>query len=157
MFQEDGVAYPTASETSRFFYDEFCPTGPYKQGDFWVHDSAIFISFRDRQDGEGIETDWEWYIKPNIATDIQSTNGDKFKPGLSTTTMLIPRVFRNGIEITNSLPDSAFRWSRASFFPQSAPNDDAAWNFNHSSGYRTVEVSTSNIYARATYTLEILE
>lgn len=157
MTQENGVPYPTTSDISKFFYDESVPCGPYKAGDFWVHDDAIFISKTTREAGQGVETDWEWYIRPNVITDVQSTNGDKFRPGQSVSTTLIPRVFRNGTEITSTLPDSAFRWSRASFFPQLPPNDDITWNASHATGYRTIEVTTDSVYARATYTLEILE
>lgn len=157
MYQENGIAYPTHDETSRFLYDETFPAGPYKSGDFWVHSGALYIALISREAGAGIESDWSWYIRPNIVTDILSTNGDKFKPGQSTTTTLYPRIFKNGLEITNDLPDSAFRWTRQSFFAQSAPNDDATWNYNHATGYRTVEVTTDSIYARATYTLEITE
>jgi hypothetical protein len=142
------------SALTQFFDSESAPTGPYKEGDFWIHDSAIYISTTTRGEGEGLETDWVWYIRPNLLTVVESTNGDKFKPGLSTTTTLFPRIFKNGIEITNTLPDSSFRWTRKSFF---SPNDDALWNSNHANGYRTVEVTTDTINARATYTLEILE
>jgi hypothetical protein len=156
MFQEDGVEYPTTDTISRFFYGDR-PLGPYSVDDFWVSDGALFRSTIVRAEGEGLATDWIWYIKPNLVTDIQSSNGDKFRPGQSTATTLTPRIFRNGVEITATLPDSSFRWSRASFYPLTAPNDDATWNINHASGYRTVEVTTDTIYARATYTLEILE
>lgn len=157
MFQEDGSPYPTHDETSRFIYGEETPRGPYNAGDFWVQGGAIYIAMQSRGEGEGSLSDWVWYIKPNIATDIQSTNGDKFRPGQSVSTTLIPRVFKNGLEITDTLPDSAFRWIRQSFFPQVPPNDDYSWNQNHATGFRTIEVSTDSVHARATYTLEILE
>ncbi len=157
MFQEDGSPYPTHDETSRFIYGEETPSGPYNAGDFWVQGGAIYIAMRDRGENEGSLQDWVWYIRPNIATDIQSTNGDKFRPGQSVSTTLIPRVFKNGLEITDALPDSAFSWKRQSFFPLLPPNDDFTWNQNHATGYRTIEVTTDSMNARATYTLEILE
>ncbi len=145
------------NQFAQFFHDETVPPGPYKAGDFWVHDHAIFISTADRAAGEGTELDWEWYIRPNITTVIESSNGDVFKPGQAMTTILRPRCFRNGLEITDTLPDSAFRWTRTSFYPQPAPNDDATWNQNHAAGYRTIEVTAASIYARATYTVDIIE
>jgi len=145
------------NQFAQFFYDETVPPGPYKAGDFWVHNHAIFISTADRAAGEGVETDWEWYIRPNITTVIESSNGEVFKPGQSMTTILRPRCFRNGLEITDTLPDSAFRWTRTSFYPQTPPNDDATWNQNHAAGYRTIEVTAESIYARATYTVDIIE
>lgn len=156
MFQENGEAYPTTDTVSRFFYGER-PLGPYNADDFWVSEGSIFRATVNRNQGEGLETDWLWYIKPNIVSDIQSSNGDKFRPGQSVSTVLSARVFKNGQEVTDSLPDSAFKWTRKSVLAQAPPNDDVTWNYNHQSGYRTVEVTTDSIYARATYTLEILE
>jgi hypothetical protein len=156
MYQEDGVEYPTTDTVSRFFYGDR-PLGPYSANDFWVTDGALFRATITRIEGEGLETDWIWYLKPNLISDIQSTNGDKFRPGQSISTTLSARVFKNGQEITDTLPDSAFTWKRRSVIPQSPPSDDASWNYNHASGYRAVEVTTDSIYARATYTLEILE
>lgn len=144
----------TSENASHVFYDT--PTVPYKKGDLWISDGVLYQSTVDRTD-VFTDADWKWCVRSNISCYIQSTNGDVFRPGQSTTTTLTPRAFKNGLEITDTLPDSAFRWTRTSFIPQTAPNDDATWNSNHSSGYRTVEVSTDTINARATYTLEILE
>lgn len=143
----------TAMETvSHVFFDQ--PVGPYKRGDLWIHDGALYQATTDRPAGVFITADWVWSIRANVTVLIESTNGDKFRPGQSTSTTLIGRAFKNGVEITGTIPDSLFRWTRRSFF---TPNDDAVWNANHQSGYRSVEVTTDSINARATYTLEILE
>ncbi|MEL7556610.1 MAG: hypothetical protein AAGU26_10545 [bacterium] len=143
------------SDTSKVFYTE--PIGPYSIGDLWINDGALYQSTADRAKGNYVPSDWIWCIRSNLTVIIQSSNGDKFKPGQSTSTILTPFLFKNGIDVTASYPDSSFKWIRTSFFPQSPPNDDATWNANHLSGYRTVEVTTDSIYARATYTLEIVE
>ena len=157
MFQEDGSPYPTHDETSRFLYDETYPTGPYAIGDFWVANGAIYIAEATRSAGEGLETDWVWYIRPNITADMTYPNGNTFNIGENKTITMVPRVFKNGQEITWELPDSAFKWIRKSRVPQSPPNDDATWNLNHASGYRTIEQVATDVYARADYTLEIFE
>lgn len=151
----DENVYAALSETSRVFYDQ--PAGPYSVGDLWIKDNTLFIATSDRGTGEFLETDWEWCIRSNVTTVLESTNGDVFKPGQSMTTILKPHCFRNGLEITDSLPDSAFRWTRKSFYPQSSPNDDDTWNSNHAAGYRTIEVTADTINARATYTVAIYE
>ena len=137
---------------SRTFFDQ--PIGPYKRGDLWIHDGALYQATTDRPAGVFFTADWVWSIRANVTVLIESTNGDKFRPGQSTSTTLIGRAFKNGVEITGTIPDSLFRWTRRSFF---TPNDDAVWNANHQSGYKSVEVTTDSINARATYTLEILE
>lgn len=138
---------------ARVFYTT--PTVPYAVGDLWIKDNALFISTVDKPTGEFSELDWEWCIRSNITTVIESSNGDVFKPTQSMTTILTPRCFRNGLEITSTIPDSAFCWTRVSFYPQSPPNDDATWNANHAAGYRTIEITADSIYARATYTVAI--
>lgn len=143
------------SNTSKVFYTE--PIGPYSIGDLWINDGALYQSTADRAKGNYVPSDWIWCIRSNLTVIIQSSNGDKFKPGQSTSTILTPFLFKNGVDVTASYPDSAFKWIRTSFFPQTPPNDDATWNSNHLSGYRTVEVTTDSIYARATYTLEIMD
>lgn len=142
----------TLDNVSRVFYNQ--PTVPYSKGDLWISDGILYQSIQDRDVGEFYIADWIWCIRANMTVVIESTNGDKFRPGQSATTTLIGRAFRNGVEVTNDLPDSAFKWTRKSFFPTS---EDAVWNANHQTGYRTVEVTTDSIYARATYNLEISE
>jgi hypothetical protein len=137
---------------SRTFFDQ--PIGPYKRGDLWIAEGILYQATADRELDEFYLGDWVWCIRANMTAVVESTNGDKFRPGQSVTTTLIGRAFRNGVEITNDLPDSAFKWTRKSFFPTS---EDAVWNINHQTGYRTVEVTTDSIYARATYSLEISE
>jgi hypothetical protein len=138
---------------ARVFYTT--PTVPYAKGDLWVRDNTLFISSVDKPTGEFSELDWEWCIRSNITTVIESSNGNIFKPTQSMTTVLTPRCFRNGVEITSTIPDSGFCWTRVSFYPQSPPNDDATWNANHDAGYRTIEVTADSIYARATYSVAV--
>jgi hypothetical protein len=153
VYQENGQEYPQ----STFFYDDPYPPGPYKANDFWVHDGVIYISRANRDLGEGLLADWDIFIRSNIITTIWSSNGDMFKIGQSSSTTLWPRVFRNGFEITDEIDDSKFRWKRKSFYPAAYPNDDETWNANHASGYRTVDIDTGTIEARATFTVEILD
>jgi len=84
---------------------------------------------------------------------IESSHGDKFKPGEGMTTTLRPKVFLNGEDITSTIPDSAFRWRRQSFHE---PNDDLLWNSNHVAGYRTIEVTANDVSARATFFCDII-
>lgn len=145
-----GALAQAVATTSHIFYEE--PVGPYAVGDLWISNGILYQSTVARSPGEFVLADWIISIQSNFIATIQSTNGDKFKPGYSTTTVLIPHVFKNAIEVTDTFPDSAFRWKRRSLIDTSG---DALWNANHASGYRTVEVNTDSIYARAVYTLEI--
>jgi hypothetical protein len=88
-------------------------------------------------------------------TEIDSSNGDVFKPGESMTTTLVGKVYLNEKEITGDLPDTAFVWKRTSYYSRLPPDDDYSWNLSHASGYRQVTVLADSIQSRATYSLEI--
>jgi hypothetical protein len=85
---------------------------------------------------------------------IESSNGDVFKPGEAMHTTLRARVFLNGAEVTQTIPDSVFSWRRKSFYE---PNDDALWNSNHTAGYRTIDVTADSVNGRATYFCDIVQ
>jgi len=140
--------------TSHTFFEE--PVPPYKVGDLWIKDGVLYQAAVARLAGEQfVLGDWLWCIRSNITVVIESTNGDKFKPGQSTSTTLKARLFRNGIEVTDEVPESNFRWIKKSFFDD--PVGDSLWNSNHQGGYREVEVTTDLVNCRATYTVEITE
>lgn len=88
---------------------------------------------------------------------IESTQGDQFRVGQSTSTLLIARVFRNGVEVTDQIHESKFKWIRVSYFPQPYPNDDATWNALYQSGYKQIQVDVDSVYARATFHCHIVE
>lgn len=139
--------------TSKVFFEE--PVGPYKKGDLWVSDGVLFQAVQDRSEGEFDLADWVWCIRSNITTMIMSSNGDKFRPGQSTTTVLTGRLFKNGVEVTDEYDSSCFKWTKKSLIPDAA--GDAMWNADHQSGFKSVEVGIDDINCRAVYTLEILE
>ena len=85
---------------------------------------------------------------------VESSNGGVFKPGESMQTTLQARVFLNGEEVTTTIPDSRIRWRRKSFYE---PNDDLLWNSNHMAGYRTIDVTANDVYARATFFCDIVK
>ena len=88
---------------------------------------------------------------------VESTNGDTFRPGQAMSTTLKVHVFKNGVDVTNSLADYQFNWRRVSFFPQPYPNDDATWNTLYSGkGYRSIEITTDTVASRATFHCDII-
>jgi hypothetical protein len=88
---------------------------------------------------------------------IESSNGDTFRPGGSFQTILIARVFKNDEEVTSQLDATKFRWTRISYYPQPPPADDSTWNQTYSSGYKSIVLSISDVWQRATFHCDILE
>lgn len=86
---------------------------------------------------------------------IESTNGTVFREGLNQQTTLIARLFKNGVDITGSIPSSQFAWRRVSMNPQPYPNDDATWNSTYQSGYKQIIISVDDVDARATFFCDI--
>lgn len=86
---------------------------------------------------------------------ITSSQGNVFRVGQGKQTTLVARVFRNGEEITDTLPTSAFKWSRVSSIPQEAPYDDATWNSQYQAGYKQITISVDDVNSRATFNCEI--
>jgi len=93
----------------------------------------------------------------NYEVQIESTNGDEFRVGLGTHTLLIAHVFRNGVEVTADVPESWFRWRRVSLFPAGPPNDDASWNALYATGYKQINVSVDDVASKATFFCDILK
>lgn len=92
----------------------------------------------------------------SFVVEIESTNGNVFRVGQSTQTILKARVFRNGEEVTDNIPFSWFRWRRVSMLPRSAPNDDATWNSTYISGSKLILINVDDIYARASFFCDIV-
>jgi len=119
-------------------------------------DYITIVKVREGIDGsDGVDgADGADGITYNI--DIESTNGNIFRPGQGSATILIAHVYRNGVDITDELPGSAFQWRRVSYKDPEPPNNDAAWNSLYQSGYKQVMVTTDSIMDRATYHCNIL-
>ncbi len=88
---------------------------------------------------------------------IVSSNGTIFRVNEARTTMLIAKVFRNGLDVTSEIPDSKFRWKRVSVNPKPAPNDDASWNALYQTGYKQILVTVDDVDAKATFFCELTD
>lgn len=87
---------------------------------------------------------------------VESSNGTAFRLGDPTTTLLSARVFLNGLEVTDAIAASRFKWTRVSQAPQPAPDDDATWNAQYATGYKQISLSIDAVNIRATFRCEIL-
>ena len=84
---------------------------------------------------------------------IESTNGGIFRQGQARSTMLIARVYANGLEITDTVNESLFRWRRVSFIPN--PAGDAAWNALYATGYKQISLTVTDVTDEATFYCDI--
>lgn len=84
--------------------------------------------------------------------DVSSTNGNIFKNGNIDTT-LSARLYSWDTDITNTTSDSRFIWTRVS----DDTAGDTSWNIAHSAGAKTIRVTSSDVTARATFKVSVLD
>lgn len=95
---------------------------------------------------QGLPGEDAWHVE------IISSNGNIFKAGKIQTT-LSARVYKGSDDITYDVPSSKFRWTRVS----SDAVSDQNWNDRYFGGTRSVDVTTEDVYQRATFFCEILD
>lgn len=84
--------------------------------------------------------------------EIISSNGNIFQAS-NINTVLEARVYRGGTDVTDSLPESKFSWTRVSEDSLADKN----WNDRYFGGTKKVNVTTEDVYRRATFFCKIIE
>lgn len=88
----------------------------------------------------------EIYDEDSIYTlEIHSEKGLVVSP--DTALVLMPRVFKDGLEITDSTDIKHFKWVRSS----SDIKADAEWNLRHATGIKNLNVTHEDVYQRAIF------
>lgn len=82
--------------------------------------------------------------------DITSTNGLIFKNNIINT-RIYATVFKSEEDITSQIPDSNFKWKKVN----SDGTDDTSWNAVHNGVGRYVDITSEDIYQKATFSCEI--
>ena len=83
---------------------------------------------------------------------IISSNGNIFKNGNVKTT-LSAKVFSWDTDITDTLDDNQFIWTRVSDDSES----DKTWNENHFGGTKSVEITGADVKVRATFYCDLID
>ena len=97
-------------------------------------------------DGTEEIPDEEIYEEDSIYTlEIHSEKGLIVSP--DTALVLMPRVFKDGLEITDKTDIKHFKWVRSS----SDTKADAEWNLRHATGIKNLNVTHEDVYQRAIF------
>lgn len=83
---------------------------------------------------------------------ISSSNGNIFKNGNITTT-LYATVFSWDENITDTLDDNQFIWTRVSEDAEA----DAIWNADHFGGSKSIEITSEDVHVRATFFCDLID
>ena len=107
----------------------------------------------------GTPLSWGLYLEAGVNWEVivESSAGTIFRVGQDAYTMLIAHVFRNGLEVTNSIQAHRFGWRRVSYIPRASPNDDETWNSSYSVGYKQIQIRVDEVKAHATYHCDIFD
>ncbi len=129
-------------------------------GSSWTAKTLHTSSLATRPPADPATLALEWHLTAstgvNYEVEIQSTNGTTFRVGQGRTTVLKALVFKNGMDVTSTIPFGWFRWTRVSTIAQESPNDDATWNTLYQSGYSQISLNVDDVYAKATFFCDIL-
>jgi hypothetical protein len=128
-------------------------------GDLWVQNTVVTVNgvvYILTDLGNGLE--WVTYHSEGLVyfLVIESSNGNIFRVGGEETTVLLPRLFKNGAEVTEQVLPSWVRWRRASRIARPDPDDDVTWNREHLSGYKTISINIDDIESQATFFCDII-
>jgi hypothetical protein len=84
---------------------------------------------------------------------IISHSGSTFRMGNPFSTTLHARVFKGGVEVTDSFSDADFRWSRSS----TDAHADGIWNSDHYSiGSKSLVITQQDAPGRCTFFCTLL-
>lgn len=84
--------------------------------------------------------------------DIVSSNGNIFKNGNINTTLSVV-LYEYGEVATDNYNENCFIWTRLS-------NDSASdekWNASHAGGTKSIEITTADVYGRATFSCDFID
>lgn len=83
---------------------------------------------------------------------INSSNGNIFKNG-QISTVLSAQVFSWDEDITDTLDDNQFIWTRVSDDAEA----DNIWNINHYGGTKTINITNDDVKVRATFCCDLID
>ena len=96
---------------------------------------------------EKTDDDDDSELDPNddYILEIHSEKGTVITDDIALT--LTPRVYKNGVDITESMDQKYFKWVRTS----SDPVADAEWNLRHATGIKNLYVTDEDVVKRAVF------
>lgn len=111
---------------------------------------AGYILDGDTDDNDDFEMD------SSLRLEVLSTRGTRCNStGFST--VLYPRLYKNDVDITDSVPASNFKWQRVSGNSEAARLEDAEWNLRYAAGSKECYITKEDIKRNSTFTCLYIE
>lgn len=89
-------------------------------------------------------------LDPSYRLEIYTSNGSRFNT-TAFSTVLYPRLYKNNIDITDSISTSCFKWVRISGNNEVAKKEDAEFNLRFASGSKECPITRTDVTRRATF------
>ena len=102
------------------------------------------------------DNDDDFEMDSSLRLEVLSTRGTRCNStGFST--VLYPRLYKNDVDITDSVPASNFKWQRVSGNSEVARLEDAEWNLRYAAGSKECYITKEDIKRNSTFTCKYVE
>ena len=95
-------------------------------------------------------------LDPSLRLEVLSTRGTRCNT-TGFNTILYPRLYKNNIDITDSVAPSNFKWQRISGNSEVARLEDAEWNLRYAAGSKECYITKEDIKRNSTFTCLYIE
>lgn len=106
--------------------------------------------FNDDISDEITDDDIGSSLDPSYRLEIYTSNGVRFNT-TAFKTVLYPRLYKNNIDITDTISPSCFKWVRISGNNEVARKEDAEFNLRFASGSKECPITRTDVTRRATF------
>lgn len=109
----------------------------------------------DDDESSGDE-EFEDTMDASLRLEVLSTRGTRCN-NTSFNTVLYPRLYKNNIDITDSIPATNFKWQRVSGNSEAAKKEDAEWNLRYAAGSKECYITKEDVKRNSTFTCRYVE
>lgn len=107
-------------------------------------------------DDETGDEEFEDVMDPSLRLEVLSTRGTVCN-NTGFNTVLYPRLYKNNIDVTDSIPPVHFKWQRISGSGEEAQKADAEWNLRYAAGSKECYLTRQDIRQNSTFVCKYVE
>lgn len=105
---------------------------------------------------DNIDDEFDDTMDSSLRLEVLSTRGTRCN-STSFNTVLYPRLYKNNVDITDSVPATNFKWQRVSGNSEVARLEDAEWNLRYAGGSKECYITKEDVKRNSTFTCKYVE
>ena len=105
---------------------------------------------------DNIDDEFDETMDSSLRLEVLSTRGTRCN-STSFNTVLYPRLYKNNIDITDSVPATNFKWQRVSGNSEASRLEDAEWNLRYAGGSKECYITKEDVKRNSTFTCKYVE